>query len=403
MRISHPTGIIRTSVDLPSSKSLSNRALLIRFLSGKDFSIHDISRANDTVLLQHFLESHASEADVQDAGTAFRFLTAALSITPGEWRLTGTARLQERPIKILVDALLEMGADIRYEGNEGFAPLLIRGNELTGGSLALDSSVSSQFISALLMIAPKLKRGLHLKLNGKTVSEPYISMTLKLMEYFGVNHEWLNGEIIVPAQLYTGIPYTVEPDWSAASYWYEMAALSQTAEIFLDRLRLQSLQGDARISSLANPLGVVTKETGDGILITKDRDFSLPAFYEADFLDNPDLVPAVTAVLAGLQIKSRITGIENLDLKESKRKEVLSNELLRNGIAVSPEDHSIHLNGGALVANPEFHVHKDHRMAMCFAPLALCSQNVSLDEGGVVQKSYPEYWSHLEKAGFQID
>jgi len=403
MRISHPTGIIEASIRLPASKSLSNRALLIRYLSGTDFSIHNLSQANDTVLLQRFLESGASEADVQDAGTAFRFLTAALSMMPGEWRITGTERLKERPIHLLVDALRELGADIRYEEKEGFAPLIIRGNELSGGSLSLDASVSSQFVSALLMMAPKLKRGLHLKLAGKTVSGPYIHMTLQLLKYFGVDHEWKNGEIIVPFQPYVARTYRVESDWSAASYWYEMAALSKSAKIRLPGLYSDSLQGDAGIVDMMNTLGVETKQGQEGIEISKKQKITYPDFYEADVLDTPDLAPAVLATLAGLQLHANITGTENLDLKESRRREVLCKELSGNGVNIRSEDPSIILDGGSLDRNPSFHVHQDHRMAMCFAPLALCSEWVSLDDDGVIDKSYPGFWADMKKAGFQID
>ena len=402
IRVRHTTGTVKASIALPSSKSLSNRALVIRFLSGMEFPIHNLSSANDTVLLQQILEGPAPVADVQDAGTALRFLTAALAITPGEWMISGTTRLQERPIQHLVEALRVLGAEIQYVGKEGFAPLRIQGKKLKGGTVALDASVSSQFVSALLMIAPNLEDGLKLKLTGKIASHPYIQMTLQLMRHFGVRNEWHQNEINIPSQSYKKEDYTVEPDWSAASYWFEIAALSGQAEILLEGLQTESLQGDAVITSMMKPLGIETNRTREGILISKQKDFILPAFYAADFLASPDLAPAILATLSALRIKSRLTGVENLNLKESRRRDILTNELLLNGVDIRSDDHSVTLHGGLLLADSSFHVHGDHRMALCFAPLALCTNGVSLDDEKVILKSYPEYWSHLEKAGFAL-
>ena len=400
IRIRHTTGTVKASIALPSSKSLSNRALVIRFLSGIDFPIHNLSSANDTFLLQQILENPSPVANVQDAGTAFRFLTAALAITPGEWVITGKVRLQERPVHHLVDALRMLGAEIHYTAKEGFAPLRIQGKKLKGGTLSIDASVSSQFVSALLMIAPNLDDGLVLKLTGEVASQPYISMTLQLMQHFGVSHEWNQNEIKIPRQSYHRTSYTVEPDWSAASYWFEIAALARQAEIFLEGLQPGTLQGDAVITSLMRPLGIETTVTTEGILISKEPDFTLPGFFEADLLATPDLAPAIVATLSALRIKSRISGIKNLNLKESRRKDILGNELLLNGIEIQSDDHSLMPDGGQLSADTSFQVHGDHRMAMCFAPLALRTNSVTLDDENVTVKSYPEYWSHLEKAGF---
>ena len=381
---------------------MSNRALVIRFLSGSDFLIHNLSSANDTVLLQSLLETLPASVDVQDAGTAFRFLTAALSITPGKWTLTGTDRLKERPVKTLVDALLKLGAEIRYAGKEGFAPLVIEGKKLKGGLVEMDASVSSQFVSALLMIAPKLDEGLLLRLNGTIASHPFIRMTLQLMNHFGVRTEWNENEIRVAPQPYRPKEYTVERDWTSASYWYEIAALSKNAEIILEGLSTHSLQGDVAVSSLMKHLGVKTTETEKGIIISNETDFHYPEFYEADCLATPDLAPAVIAAVAGLNLNAKISGVENLNLKESKRKDVLTEALHANGITIRSDEHCVYLNEGALSENLILNTHKDHRMAMCFAPLALKTASVMLDETDVVKKSYPEYWNHLAGAGFII-
>lgn len=403
IRISHPTGIVKASVQLPASKSISNRVLVLQYLSGIKIPVTNLSTANDTILLQSILSDVSSVVDVADAGTAFRFLTAALCTKNGKYLLTGTERLRQRPIHILVNALQRLGAAISYTEKEGFAPLIIEGKSLSGGELEVDATISSQFVSALLMIAPVLKNGLVLKLKGIPVSLPYIKMTLQLMEHFGVKHQWEQNTIRISPQQYQANEYMVEADWSAASYWFEIASCAREAEIRLLGLGQSSLQGDSVIVSMMKQFGVKTEIDGDDLLLTKNADFDLPLSFYADCLATPDIVPTLVAVCAALEIKAKVDGVDMLNEKESKRKNVLVDELRHNGIDIVPKPNSINLIRGRLVQNAVFNTHNDHRMAMSFAPLCLRTTSVTIDNSEVVKKSYPDYWAHIQNAGFIIE
>ena len=401
IRITRHNGILDATIPLPSSKSISNRALVLRFLSGSDTVLRNLSDAGDTVQLQKLLSGRPAGMDAGDAGTAFRFLTAALSVTPGTWRLFGTPRLMQRPISGLVDALRRLGADIRYELREGYAPLIIHGGALRGGHVTLDAGTSSQFASALVMIAPLLRDGLRLTLSGKSVSRPYLDMTLHLLERFGIRTLVDGDDIAIPFQAFaTPREFEIEPDWSAASYWFEAAALSEQARIRLPGLRDSGLQGDAAIVRIMQPLGVACTPGPDGYLLEKSTATEFRGCLEADFQDTPDLAPAVVATAAGLGLKARFSGLGTLNLKESQRKDVLETELKRNGLQVRPGAETLELSGGKLVRQPSFHTHHDHRMVMAFAMLSLRAAHVDLDDADAVGKSYPSFWKAMQSAGF---
>lgn len=402
VKITHPTGILKGSIQLPASKSEANRALIIAALSGNTSKLHNISEANDTQLLQKLLLSSAETIDAEDAGTVMRFLTAYYAVTGQTKIMTGTKRMCQRPIKVLVDALRTLGADIEYLDQEGYPPLKIKG--FTGNGvqkLKVRSDISSQYISALLMIAPLLPDGLELELEGKIGSRPYINMTLSLMQHFGVSAEFTDNLIKVPAQEYKPATYTIEPDWSAASYWYSIVALAQDAEIELPRLRKESYQGDSVIANIMSHLGVHTTFTQDGIKLMK-RNFSRNFSY--DFSNCPDLAQTIVALSVGLGLNLEITGLESLRIKETDRIHALQIEVLALRCTLIEATPGVFRMDSCLIENKEvtFRTYQDHRMAMAFAPLALLVP-IRIQAPNVVRKSYPGFWKDLEKVGFVLD
>ena len=381
---------LHAAIQLPASKSISNRA----------------------------------------AGTAMRFLTAYLSVTPGTRIITGTQRMQQRPIRILVDALRELGARIEYVGNEGFPPLRITGTELTGSEISLAGNVSSQYISALLMIGTVLPKGLRLHLTGDIISRPYINLTLQLMRDFGAQADWVSEDCItVSPGGYTDTPFTVESDWSAASYWYQMMAIegiknekikggdrssakesedstkeeAHTAEIELLGLFAHSYQGDSRGAEVFTRLGVHTEYTDRGVKLTRK---GTPATrLDEDMVDIPDLAQTFVVTCCLMDIPFRFTGLQSLKIKETDRITALITELRKLGYVVRSEQDSILLWDGERCpadADPVIATYEDHRMAMAFAPACLVLPQIQIDEPQVVTKSYPAYWEDLQKAGFKV-
>jgi 3-phosphoshikimate 1-carboxyvinyltransferase len=393
-RISKKDKSVTGTIHLPSSKSIYNRVLIIRALSGVDFHISPIPSANDSILLQKLLKSDNSIINAEDAGTTFRFLTAYLSQRPGEYFLTGTDRMKQRPIRILVEALKQLGAEIDYVEKEGYPPLKIRGQKLKGREIEIDGSESSQFISALLMIAPTIERGVQLNIKGEISSRSYIEMTLHLMKEFGVHAERSGSGILVKEQRYTPKDFIVESDWSAASYWYEVAALSEAANISLIGLAKNSIQGDEMIRTIMTPFGVQTHYIEDGIIILKEKP-GHPELFSYDFKSCPDLFQTMAATCAALNIQTDIRGIENVRIKETDRIIAIENEL-KNVKYHS----SVERKASALM---KFQTYNDHRMAMCIAPLALKFGEIEIENPDVVRKSYPNYWNDLVLAGFNVD
>jgi 3-phosphoshikimate 1-carboxyvinyltransferase len=399
--LTHPTGILKGTINLPASKSEANRALIIAALSGGSSEIQNLSEANDTQLLQRLLKSDAATIDAEDAGTVMRFLTAYYAITGQQKTLTGTERMCQRPIKILVDALTELGASIEYLGEEGYPPLKLNGFAGSGKSyLKVRSDISSQYISALLMIAPLLPDGLVLKLEGKIGSRPYIEMTLSLMQHFGVTATFEGNRITVQHQEYKPATFAVEPDWSAASYWYSMVALAKDAEIILPGLKANSYQGDSAIVDIMNRLGVYTEFTENGVTLTKKRCQKRLSY---DFTNCPDLAQTIVALCAALGVTLEMTGLESLRIKETDRIQALQIEVLTMGASLNEITPGVFQMEPALITKRElsFRTYQDHRMAMAFAPIALL-ESVQIQEPSVVRKSYPRFWEDLEKIGFEV-
>ncbi|PCH69834.1 MAG: 3-phosphoshikimate 1-carboxyvinyltransferase [Bacteroidetes bacterium] len=398
---------INGTIQLVASKSESNRALIIKALCKDDFAIQNLSKAEDTITLQKLLQSNSHELDVGAAGTTMRFLTAYLACQEGEWILKGSDRMHKRPINILVDALKQLGANIEYLENDGFPPLMIQGKNLAGSAIDIRGDVSSQFISALLMIAPTLKGGLNLTLKGKILSKPYIELTLKLMNYFGIEYQMIDHEISISNQKYVAQDYTVENDWSAASYWYQLACFADTAEIIIPNLFKESLQGDSVISEIMKSFGIETTFLNDGIKIIKKGNpvYSDNNPFVFDFSDNPDLAQTLIVTCAGLKISFKINGLDNLSIKETDRIKALQTELGKINIILNRSDNYFSTTYNDIVnAKPViFNTYEDHRMAMCLAPLALRYANVSITDPEVVSKSYPNYWEELRSVGFNIE
>lgn len=396
---------IKATIQLPASKSISNRALIIHALSKGNDVLSNLSDCDDTRVMVKALTEGGEVIDILAAGTAMRFLTAYLSSTPGTHIITGTERMQQRPIQILVNALRELGASIEYTRNEGFPPLRIEGAPLAGNEITLKGNVSSQYISALLMIGPILKNGLQLRLTGEVVSRPYINLTLQLMKDFGASARWTSDQSIsVEPQPYRCVPFTVESDWSAASYWYQMAVLSSEADIELTGLFRHSYQGDSRGAEVFARLGIETEYTEEGIRLRKNG--SCVKRLDEDFVDIPDLAQTFVVTCALLDVPFRFTGLQSLKIKETDRIEALKAEMKKLGYVLHDEDDSIlYWNGERIEpqACPVIKTYEDHRMAMAFAPAAIHYPTIQIDEPQVVSKSYPGYWDDLRKAGFVIE
>lgn len=401
------------SIILSGSKSISNRVLIIKALCDDPFEITNLSDSDDTKTLQRLLNSDSYELDAHHAGTTFRFLTSYLGVRDGENILTGSDRMQERPIKALSEALIQMGADITYLKNNGYPPLKI-GSPLKEleSSIKLPADISSQYISALLLVAPTLPQGLKINLIGEIVSLPYLEMTLRIMEYFGVEHSWENQSIIVPHQKYQARDFYVEADWSAASYYYIIAALSDKVDITLRGLNKESLQGDSAIAKIGTSFGVKTEFRNKEIRLTKSKEKAID-YFEYDFIKCPDIAQSVSTMAAGLGISGLFSGLQTLRIKETDRIAALQTELAKVQVYLSklPEKFSKNsgieyfMQEGSITESdlpPIFATYKDHRMAMAFGPLSILLP-IEIEEHMVVSKSYPNYWSDLEKLGFQIE
>lgn len=417
---------LRKTVILPASKSISNRALIINALSGAGVTPQNLSDCDDTMVMIRALDvldqtSKAADSvhptiDIMAAGTAMRFLTAYLSVTEGERTITGTERMRHRPISILVDALRELGADIEYTENEGFPPLHIRGKKLKGGSISLPGNVSSQYISAMLMIGPVLENGLTLTLTEGIASRPYIDMTLSIMRQFGAEATW-KGEntIYVAPKAYKAIPYYIENDWSASSYWFEMVALTEGSEVHLPGLFEDSLQGDQTVKDIFEKLGVTASytkqadngETGTDGVTLRHSDNKVERL-DIDMLHCPDLAQTIVVTCCMMNVNFRITGLQSLKIKETDRIFALRTELKKLGYVVSEEKDSIlYWNGERCEPTWEtdntgkkhlaaIDTYEDHRMAMSFAPCCQVLDEIHINHPEVVSKSYPTFWKEFE-------
>ena len=403
--ISAPLNSVQDTIYIPSSKSISNRMLIIRSLAHSMATLHNLSKSDDTEVLSKFIDTESDVKDVGHAGTSMRFLTAYLSTQPGEVILTGSQRMKQRPIGPLVDALKQVGASIEYLEINGCPPLKIKGGNLIGGNIEIEAGISSQFISALMMIAPLLAGGLTIELKGEVVSATYIEMTLSLMNRCGAGASFDGKKISVPQGSYSMDDFTVESDWSGASYWFQVAALLPGSEITLPKLSQNSLQGDSALVQIFKSLGVQSSFNEEG-LILRSLILDLPENYAYDFTGCPDLVQTCAVTLCALGIPFSFTGTRTLRVKETDRIAALGSELRKVGFLLQddPAGEWLAWDGSRCEPeqNPVIATYHDHRMAMAFAPLAISLGSIAIEDPGVVSKSYPGYWKDLEKAGFGI-
>ncbi len=410
-RITAPSRI-DTTIKLPASKSISNRALIISALAGVKTMPRNISNCDDTEVIVRALRDNPYEIDIKAAGTAMRFMTAYLAVTPGEHVITGTERMKHRPIKVLVDALRYLGADIEYIGEEGFPPLKIRGKALDGGSIEIPGDVSSQYVSALLMIAPMLNGGLELHLTGNIISRPYIDLTIHTMHDYGARVEWTDVDTIVTEPTgYREREFIIENDWSGASYWYETLALmgDRESSIRLPGLIDSSRQGDSGVRYLFSMLGVKTSfedgiKTKPTTVTLKTMRSMLPKL-DFDFSGQPDLTQTLVVTCAAMNIPFHFTGLATLRIKESDRIEVLKREMRKLGFVIREENNSELLWDGERceATMKPIDTYEDHRMAMAFAPAAVKFPGLRINNPEVVTKSYPNFWKDLQQAGFKIE
>jgi len=406
-------GHLAQTIQLPASKSISNRALIIYALSGGSSIPQNLSDCDDTGVIIDALKNMPDEIDIKAAGTAMRFMTAYLSVTRGTHVITGTERMKHRPISVLVDALRKLGARIEYMGEEGFPPLQITGSSLAGGQLEIAGNVSSQYISALLMIGPMLKDGLTLQLTGDVISRPYIDLTLWMMGEFGADAKWSSSDTItVTNKPYRSRDYFIESDWSGASYWYEMVALSDDcdAEVQLSGLMDGSMQGDSTTRYIFSLLGVKTSfETqtkGVPQMVTLKKNGRCVTKLEYDFVNAPDLAQTFVVTCAALDIPFYFKGLSTLKIKETNRIEALKREMLKLGYVIhDSNDCELYWDGERCEPQLEVGIdtYEDHRMALAFAPYAMKVNGLIINNPQVVTKSYPKFWNDLKSVGFNIE
>jgi len=382
-KISHPTKIVNCQIKLPSSKSISNRLLIIKALCAEEFNIENLSNSDDTKVIIKALNSFNKTINVNHAGSSLRFLTSLLASQYNkEFILTGSDRLKERPIKELVTVLKNMGGQIEYIEKYGFAPLKITGSKLTGGDIEITGGISSQFISSLLLISPILENGIKLKINGDLVSKPYILITLKIMRDFGIKWSWIDDTITIKKQDYIPRNYTVESDWSCASFWFQIASLSKKCNIKLTGLEQESIQGDKKAMTLFKSLGVSSDFKNNKLILTKNNQNSF--IKKINLIENPDLYQPLKCTLFAKNIHSYFYGIQTLKNKESDRVTAVESELKK------------------IYSKKIIETYKDHRMAMSFAPLSLYFDELKIKNIEIVSKSYPDFWKDLKKAGFRV-
>jgi 3-phosphoshikimate 1-carboxyvinyltransferase len=452
LKLHKPTHIISSKIKLPGSKSISNRILIIKALSGLSFDIQNLSDSDDTKHLEealnkcsnvvcphcqgfaksvrdqgtfeekkdeftcvneHFFSKSNDEIgnygqtliDVGHAGTDMRFLTAFLSLKNGTFELTGSGRLQQRPVKDLVEVLQKLGADINYKNEEGYPPLLIKGKQLKGGKVEINGSVSSQFITSLLLIAPYFTDGLELTINNELVSAPYVDMTIELMKEFGASVNWKDRKITVEPIPYTynKKEYLVESDWSAASYYYSIIALSKiNMKLTISGLFNKSLQADSVCADIYKRFEVTTEYLGYEIIITKFQSSSNNEVFEYDFIQCPDIVQTLACTCIALKCPFSFSGLQTLKVKETDRIIALQNEFQKMGIKLIVSENTIQWTDNNSTVIPQqvsISTYNDHRMAMSFAPLCLVNNEIVIEDAEVVSKSYPLFWEHLKQVG----
>lgn len=414
--ILHAPKCLDCELMLPASKSISNRALVINALAGNGQHPDNLSHCDDTDVMVAALRDMPYEINIKAAGTAMRFTTAFLSVGQGEHVITGTERMRHRPIGVLVDALRRLGASIEYVEEDGFPPLRIRGRKLEGGHLDIPGNVSSQYISALLMVAPVMEKGMTLHLTGNIISRPYIDLTICTMQEFGAEVEWLDASTIeVKPKSYESVPFFIENDWSASSYWYEMMTLfdkigQNQSEVRLPGLMDGSRQGDSAIRYIFSMLGIKTQfaekvQLKPTTVTLKAGRMALPRL-DFDFINQPDLAQTVVVTTALCGLPFRFTGLQTLRIKETDRIAALKAEMAKLGYVLDDSVEGVLSWDGTRcepMAEPAIDTYEDHRMAMAFAPACIMYPGLRINNPEVVSKSYPQYWEHLKAAGFQIE
>ncbi len=400
------------TITLPASKSISNRALIIQSMCGSPVRLDNIASSADTLTVNSILERDATEYwenieyNVGAAGTAMRFLTAYFASIPGTRVLTGSSRMKQRPVKPLVDALIQLGADICYLEQDGYPPLKIAGKLLEGSEVGVDGTLSSQYITALMLISPRLVNGLVIHLKGKITSASYINLTLKMMKEFGVTGDWKDNTISVSNQSYKldeKQVYKIEADWSSASYWYAMAALSDEVDLKLMGLKSESIQGDKIVKELFALLGVKTELIEGGVHLSKE----IPVIksFAYDFSDCPDLAQTIAVTAVGMRMPILMNGLQTLKIKETDRIAALITEFGKLGVsAIETFPNTLEIREYPLFthSSPRFSTYDDHRMALSFAPLSLVYRQIEIENPEVVQKSYPGFWDDLSSLGFEV-
>ena len=400
---------IKGEIQLGGSKSIANRALIIQALCEEKFEIKNLSDSKDTVTLNQLLQQKNGELNSGHAGTCFRFMTAFLATKQGTQVLTGSDRMKQRPIAPLVNALNDLGANIHYLENQGYPPLKIESPKTAWkNKVSIDGTMSSQFITALLLIAPTLPQGLEIKIIGDLVSTPYVEMTLKMMNYFGIEFTWEGQSIKITPQAYIAKEFTVEADWSSASYLYNFVALNPSSKITIHGLFKDSLQGDSAIQHFAIPLGVKSTWTENKLIIENTPDYKQE--FEYDFIKQPDLAQSIACICAAKNIKGVFSGLKTLFIKETDRVKALQDELSKVNVTMTklPEDYRktstddfYQIEGNYEHPKAAFKTYQDHRMAMAFASFATRS-DIVIEEPNVVVKSFPRYWTEMDKLGFKI-
>ena len=401
--VEHPNSKINHSFNISGSKSESNRLLILKYIF-KNIKIENLSNSDDTIVLKNYLESNSNLIDVHHAGTAMRFLTAYLAIqNNNSFQITGSERMQNRPIKILVDALNILGADINYLDKIGYPPLKINGKMLPGGEISLSSEVSSQYISALMLIASSLKNGLVITLEGSVTSRPYIEMTSSILNRVGIKSSFKENKISIQSvKLLEKSIQKVESDWSSLSYFYSIVALSKNSELNIGSYNINSIQGDKKLVEIYQNFGVQTSFSNDIITIKKIESKDLNKSLKLDLSDTPDIAQTIAVTCFGLGLSCDLNGLHTLKIKETDRLEALKVELTKMGAIVSITKDSFHLKKSSEIkSNITIETYNDHRMAMAFTPLAICKP-IIINNPDVVSKSFPDFWDHLKGMNFLI-
>ena len=394
---------INGEIMLPASKSISNRLLIIKALANHSFTISNLSESDDTNVMLESFQNDADIVNIGHAGTSMRFLTAYYAATARQKVITGSERMKNRPIRELVNGLNQLGADIKYVEKDGFPPIQTSGKLLKGDKIDIDGSISSQYITALLLVAPSMPNGLTIHIIGKLISSSYVKLTLQLMKQFGIEYTWNDNVIRIEHQHYFGNNCNVEADWSGASYWYEIAALADDANLVIHGLSSNSLQGDAALVALFQKLGVTSSFTDNGVLLRKVS--CELTFFEFDFINNPDLVQTFVVTLCLKGIPFKISGADTLRIKETDRIAALQVEMDKLGYTIQETAPGVLEWDGArseALKRIAIDTYKDHRMALAFAPAALTLRKIVINDAKVVTKSYPGFWNDLALAGFDV-